>query len=162
MPGNSIVYWLFYARVATVHVSAVLMIFAVVTALIYRFRLSVSKSIMLLLFVAGLHEAIFNPVWIIYFQDWTVFNNLQTLYLFKFVLYFAFTAIGLKYFFLDFQNNTFIMLFILMLFLWIGAGLPTSVPLPNGAGNVSSAGNYWEFGYNVLFSLMTYFSIKKR
>ena len=159
MLGNEIAYWLFYARFATVHVSAAVMIFAAVTLLIWKLRLNVKQSMSLLLLAAGLHEAIFNPVWIIYFRDWTAFNNLQTLYFFKFITYFVFTAVGLRIFRVRLGYWLF---FATYFAVWIMAGLMTSVPLPNGYGVVGAAGSYWEFGYNLIYAVTFSLAIQLR
>ncbi len=158
---NEIIYWLFFARIFTVHVSAIVMVLIASAYVIFKFRLSVTKSILAVLFAAALHETIFNPVWIIYFHDWTVFNNLQTFYLSKCLLYFAFTLLGFLYFRLNLEIPS-VSVFVLVFLTWIMSGLPTSVPLPNFYGNVQTAGNYWEFAYNSAYSIMFATAIKNK
>ncbi len=156
---NPIIYYLFFYKILTVHLSAILMIIIADILLIKKLKLNAVYSYVLFLFSLGLHEAIFNPVWILYFEAFS--SIYYGLYYLKLYNYFILTAVGLLCFKLNLKSKSAIVFFAYFV-IWILSGFITSGSLPNGTGNVNATGNYWEFGYNILYSIMLYYSVQKR
>ncbi len=148
---NAIIYYLFFYKILTVHLSALLLILIADILLIKKFKLNPIYSSVLFLFSLGLHETIFNSIWILYFRD---FNSIYYgLYNIKLFDYFMLTIMGLLYFKLKLKSIS-VIIFFTYFVIWILSGFITSTSLPNGIGNVNAIGNYWEFGYNILYSIM--------